>query len=202
LARARTAPSDVFINVPFDAEYENTFLALIASLVGLGLNPRCVLEVPPAIDRLRRLYSLIRSCPFSLHDLSRVQVGRTGPFRVPRFNMPFELGLAAAVALDDNQHQWRVLECVPHRVAQSLSDISGYDPTIHNGTVRGTVDAILDIFGNVPSPPLSEAEDLLWMYRRLSRYRSTLGVAVYRTNSFKKLVLAAKGFAIERAGWL
>jgi hypothetical protein len=109
LARARTAPSDVFINVPFDAEYENTFLALIASLVGLGLNPRCVLEVPPAIDRLRRLYSLIRSCPFSLHDLSRVQVGRTGPFRVPRFNMPFELGLAAAVALDNDQHQWRVL---------------------------------------------------------------------------------------------
>jgi hypothetical protein len=81
-----------------------------------------------------------------------------------------------------------------------LSDISGYDPTIHNGTVRGTIDAILDIFGNVPSPPLSEAEDLLWMYRRLSRYRSALGPAVYRTNSFKKLVLAAKGFAIERAG--
>jgi hypothetical protein len=109
LARARTAPSDVFINVPFDAEYENTFLALLASLVSLGLNPRCVLEVPPTIDRLRRLYSLIRSCPFSLHDLSRVQVGRTGPFRVPRFNMPFELGLAAAVALDNDQHQWRVL---------------------------------------------------------------------------------------------
>ena len=200
MAGARTAPSDVFINVPFDAEYENTFLALVASLVGLGLNPRCVLEVPPAIDRLRRLYSLIRSCPFSLHDLSRVQVGRTGPFRVPRFNMPFELGLAAAVALDADQHQWRVLERVPHRVAQSLSDISGYDPMIHNGTVRGTIDAILDIFGNVPDPPLSEAEDLLWMYRRLSRYRSALRATVYRTNSFKKLVLAAKGFAIERAG--
>jgi hypothetical protein len=200
LTRARTAPSDVFINVPFDADYENTFLALIASLVGLGLNPRCVLEVPPAIDRLRRLYSLIRSCPFSLHDLSRVQVGRTGPFRVPRFNMSFELGLAAAIALDDDQYQWRVLECVPHRVAQSLSDISGYDATIHNGTVRGTIDAILDIFGNVPDPPLSEAEDLLWVYGRLSRYRATLGAGVYRTNSFKKLVLAGKGFVIDRAG--
>ena len=200
MARARTAPSDVFINVPFDGDYENTFLALIASLVGLGLNPRCVLEVPPAIDRLRRLHSLIRRCPFSLHDLSRVQVGRTGPFRVPRFNMPFELGLAAAIALDDDQHQWRVLECVPHRVAQSLSDISGYDATIHDGTVRGTIDAILDIFGNVPDPPVSEAEYLLWVYRRLSRYRSTLGAGVYRTNSFEKLVLAAKGFVIERAG--
>jgi hypothetical protein len=199
LARARTTRSDVFINVPFDAVYENTFLALIASLVGLGLNPRCVLEVPPAVDRLRRLYSLIRSCPFSLHDLSRVQVGRTGPFRVPRFNMPFELGLAAAISLADDQHQWRVLECVPHRVAQSLSDIAGYDATIHNGTVRGTIDAVLDIFGNVADPPLSETEDLFWVYRRLSRYRSTVSTGVYRPNSFKRLVLAAKGFVIERA---
>ena len=195
---ARTGPSDVFINVPFDNGYQNTFLALIASLVGLGLNPRCVLEVPPATDRLRRLYSLIRSCPFSLHDLSRVQVARTGPFRVPRFNMPFELGLAAAVALGDDQHQWRVLECVRHRVNQSLSDISGYDATIHNGTVRGAIEAMLDIFGNVPAPPLSETEDLLWVYRRLSDYGSTLP-GVYRTSSFKKLVLAAKAFVIERA---
>jgi hypothetical protein len=81
-----------------------------------------------------------------------------------------------------------------------LSDISGYDATIHNVTVRGTIHATLDIFGNVPAPPLSEVEDLLWVYGRLSRYRSTLGAAVYRPNSFKKLVLAAKGFAIDRAG--
>ena len=161
MPRATTAPTDVFINVPFDDDYENTFLALIASLVGLGLNPRCVLEVPPY--------------------------------------MPFELGLSAAIALDDDRHQWRVLERVPHRVAQSLSDISGYDPTIHGGTVCGTIDAILDIFGNVPAPPLSEANELLWVYRRLRRYRSRLGAGLYRANSFKKLVLAAKGFVIERA---
>lgn len=113
--------------------------------------------------------------------------------------MPFEFGLAAGIALNNDQHQWRVLECVPHRVAQSLSDISGYDATIHHGTVRGTISAVLDIFGNVPDPPLSEAGDLLWLYQKLSRYRFTLGAGVYRTNSFKKLVLAAKGFAIERA---
>jgi len=198
LARATTAPSDVFINVPFDAGYENTFLALIASLVSLGLNPRCVLEVPPSTDRLRRLYALLRSCPFSLHDLSRVQVSASGPFRVPRFNMPFELGLAAAIALRDDQHQWRVLETMPHRVAQSLSDIAGYDPSIHNGTVQGTLEAVLDIFANMPAPPLSEIVDLFWVYRRLRRYRSALGGTIYRTNTFKKLVLAAKAFVIER----
>jgi len=30
------APSDVFINVPFDSQYEPLFLALIAGLVSLG----------------------------------------------------------------------------------------------------------------------------------------------------------------------
>jgi hypothetical protein len=119
LARARTAPSDVFINVPFDAKYENTFLALIASLVGLGLNPRCVLEVPPGIDRLRRLYSLILSCPFSLHDLSRGQVGRTGPFRVPRFNMPFTEHYPSA---PEDQRTAQAISCL--RQCEQRADVA------------------------------------------------------------------------------
>ncbi len=200
MARSKIVPSDVFINAPFDGAYENVFLALIAGLVSLGLNPRCVLEVPPSIDRLRRLDSIIRSCPFSLHDLSRVQVGRAGPFRVPRFNMPFELGLAAAVALATHppKHQWLVLERIRHRVGQSLSDIAGYDANIHHGTVEGTINVVLDIFGNVRNPPLSATEDLLWVYRKLSRFRRTLPAGVYRASSFKQLVLAARGFVIER----
>jgi hypothetical protein len=46
--RPAIAPSDVFINVPFDPQHEKLFLALLAGLVGLGLNPRSVLEVPPS----------------------------------------------------------------------------------------------------------------------------------------------------------
>ena len=102
LRRHAVSPSDVFVNVPFDSQHETLFLALIAGLVALGLNPRCVLEVPPSTDRLRRLYNLVRACPFSIHDLSRVQLS-SRPFRVPRFNMPFELGLAAAIAFESAQ---------------------------------------------------------------------------------------------------
>jgi len=36
----------VFLNVPFDQAYEPIFVALITSLVALGRNPRCVLEIP------------------------------------------------------------------------------------------------------------------------------------------------------------
>ena len=96
---------DVFLNVPFDRRYESLYLALIAGLSGLGLTPRCVLEVPAgARNRLERLFALLRSCGASIHDLSRVELSPDAP-RCPRFNMPFELGLAAALAFSKRQHQ-------------------------------------------------------------------------------------------------
>ncbi len=58
--RTVVSHSDVFINVPFDPQHEKLFLALLSGLVGLGLNPRCVLEVPATTDRLRRIYKLVR----------------------------------------------------------------------------------------------------------------------------------------------
>jgi hypothetical protein len=197
--RHATAPSDVFINVPFDPQHEKLFLALLAGLVGLGLHPRSVLEVPPSRDRLRRLYDLVRSCPFSIHDLSRVQLQRA-PFRVPRFNMPFELGLSAAIALQkDATHQWRVVERVRYRLQQSLSDISGYDHSIHAGTIEGTMDVLLDIFGSSNRLLLSEVDGLLWVYRRVREFRATIRGDIYRPNAFRNLVVAARAFAIERA---
>jgi len=188
----------VFVNVPFDSRHEKLFLALIAGLVALGLNPRCVLEVPPSTDRLRRLYKLVRACPFSIHDLSRVQLS-SRPFRVPRFNMPFELGLAAAIAFDEHAtHQWRALERVPYRLNQSLSDIGGYDHSIHSGTIEGTMEVLLDIFGNAKGLPLSEPDDLIWVYRRVREFRATLRSSVYRANAFRKIVVAARLFVEQR----
>ncbi len=112
MGKASLPSTDVFINAPFDAKYERQFLALVAGIVGLGLNPRSVLELPASHDRLTRLLELIRQCPYSIHDLSRVEVSRDKTFRVPRFNMPFELGLAVGVALDQGGHEWQLLEAV------------------------------------------------------------------------------------------
>lgn len=114
--------------------------------------------------------------------------------------MPFELGLAVGIALGDKngRYEWRILEQVPHRIGQSLSDIAGYDATIHFGTVEGTLEALLDIFDRLRRPPLADLEDLQWVYRRVRRYRGTLGPNIYRPNTFGKLVLAAKAFVEQR----
>jgi hypothetical protein len=199
-----TSPHDVFLNFPFDRQHERLFIAAIGTLVTLGLNPRCVLEIPPQEDRVRRLFQIVRGCAFSLHDLSRVNVATAGAFRVPRFNMPFELGLAVAHSLSAGHrsttqcHQWRILEARRFRLNASLSDIAGYDPYIHGGTVRGMLLALQDIFAEV-TPRRVTLDDLRWIYLRLREFQArNLGGGVFRTTSFRQLVVTSGLLATER----
>ena len=80
--------------MPFDGRYAPLYLAAIAGLCGLGLRPRGVVEIAGAQRRLERIHNLLERCPVSVHDLSRVEMSRG----VPRFNMPFELGLAVEMS--------------------------------------------------------------------------------------------------------
>jgi hypothetical protein len=87
----------VFLNIPYDAKFERLYLAYIVGLIELGLKPRATLAIPGGTARLDRIIELIQSSAYSVHDLSRVQMDRTPP-PTPRFNMPFELGLAVSWA--------------------------------------------------------------------------------------------------------
>ena len=101
------------------------------------MDPRVTLEIPGGTRRLDRIFPLIQGCRFSIHDLSRVQLDRKHP-RTPRFNMPFELGLAVAWERGHKaEHTWFVMESMNHRLAKSLSDLNGTDPYIHGGTIGG-----------------------------------------------------------------
>jgi hypothetical protein len=201
VATPKLAPSDVFINLPFDSKYEPLFLAMIAGLVSLGLNPRSVVQIPASSDRLRRLVEIIQECPFSIHDLSRVQRSGTGKFRVPRFNMAFEMGLAAAVSMTapGGMRQWRVIEGVRHRVGHSCSDVDGYNAEIHGGTVRGMFEALSNIFPEPPTGALNDVDDMLWVYRRLRNVRKALPKNIYAASPFRRLVLTAVALVAERA---
>src|SRR3972149_2049315 len=88
--RPRLPLNTVFVNVPYDPEYENLFIALIAGLSGFGLIPHATLEIPGSERRLNRIMGLLRRCRYSFHDLSRVELDATPP-ETPRFNMPFEI---------------------------------------------------------------------------------------------------------------
>ena len=137
---------DVFLNIPYDEGFQRLFLAYIAGVNAFGFVPHATLEIPGSKRRLDRILDLIRDCHYSLHDLSRVQRDRHPP-ATPRFNMPFELGLAVVWdQVDRKRHNWFVFESVRHRVSKSLSDLDGTEVYIHEGTIRGVFRELCSAF--------------------------------------------------------
>ena len=130
-------------------------------------------------------------CRYSFHDLSRVQLSRGAP----RFNMPFEVGLAVATARWRPAHQWFLLEARPYRVQQTLSDLGGTDAYIHGDAPRQLLIALTDALIRVGEQPTL---DVLY---RLFRLLSAEAVGIRRSygtlfgaRSFRDLGLLAAGF--------
>ena len=88
MPRTKRAKS-VFLNIPYDAAFEELYLAYIVGLTQLGLRISAAVAVPNQ-GRLNTIIRLIEESDFSIHDLSRIEASGG----IPRFNMPVELGIA------------------------------------------------------------------------------------------------------------
>lgn len=184
----------VFLNIPYDGDFENLYLAYIAGVSAFGLVPRATLEIPTSQRRLDRILGLIEGCSYSIHDLSRVQLDRSAP-RTPRFNMPLELGLAVSQDALHRRARWYVCETVRHRVSKSLSDLDGADIRIHCGTVRGLFAALGDIFVRKHRQPSAQQMYRIYLVlrRNLPRIMRQAGATgPYGARVFRDLVLAAR----------
>ncbi|HET7436008.1 MAG TPA: hypothetical protein VFN10_14965 [Thermoanaerobaculia bacterium] len=188
------AATSVFINVPFDGQYEPLFVTLVGTLVFLRHNPRCVLEVPESGQgRLARIFDLIGSCPMSFHDVSRVGTP-------VRFNMPFELGLACAVSLTSRRHEVFVMDSEAYRMDRTLSDYKGRDPLIHHGRCDDLVGVVLDVIGTKSVPPVNDLRSAARTLRQASRKikREYKSETVFRASIFRSIVAAATEIARVR----
>jgi hypothetical protein len=148
-------PNGVFLNIPYDEEFSSLYIAYIVGLFQLGLVPHIASEIPGGKRRLDRIFELIQSCQYSIHDLSRVEV-RVTPTGLPRFNMPLELGMTITWAnLHPKRHIWFVWESEPYRLQRSASDLNGTDPYIHSGTAEGVLSELRNAFrrDRAPSVP-------------------------------------------------
>jgi len=143
----------VFLNLPYDSDFEKLFIAYIVGLHCLGLRPRVTLGLPGGKTRKDKIIELIEECAFSIHDLSRVELDRSAP-ATPRFNMPFELGLAVAIErYHPKKPMWFVFETVQRRADKSLSDMKGSDHYIHDGTVEGVMRELSNAFTRTKANP-------------------------------------------------
>lgn len=157
-ARRNRYLQSVFINCPFDNQYWPLFEALVFTVIACGFKPRCALEeLDSGTVRLEKVLRIIRSCRLAVHDLSRVEL--SGRRSLPRFNMPFELGLDIGCR-KFGRRQFRekrtlILDSKRYRYQAFISDISGQDIHTHN---------------NVPDNLIRRARD--WL--RVNSGRSSL----------------------------
>jgi hypothetical protein len=151
----------VFINCPFDARYRKLFHATVFTVSDCGFQPRCALEAEDGgEERIRKIKRIIRECRYGIHDISRVEVDAKS--RLPRFNMPLELGLflgAQEYGVDEQKEKRSlVLDSVPYRYQKFCSDIAGQDIRAHGdrpvkavGAVRAMLATALGGF-RLPGP--------------------------------------------------
>lgn len=145
-----TSPVDpnqsVFINCPYDAEFAPLFDAIVFATVCCGFVPRSALESGNVAEpRMERITRAMFSSKYSIHDLSRCK--GEGSEQLARFNMPLELGIAIArrySQTDDAQkHDWLLLVRQGHEYSRYVSDLAGFDPKIHDGTVAVIVPRVM-----------------------------------------------------------
>jgi hypothetical protein len=143
---------NVFLNVPFDDDYVPLFDALVFTITACGFRVRCALEEDDSGDiRLDKLVKLIRESPRSIHDLSRTELGDND---LPRFNMPFELGLALGAKRFGGRpyrsNSIKMMVSEPYRLPAYLSDLGGNDPAAHRSDPHQIIGIVRDYLHNKP----------------------------------------------------
>lgn len=142
VANRRLRTRSVFINCPFDSAYRPLLRAMCFTIVASGYIPRSALDFSDSASvRFQEIIGLMTSCDYSIHDVSRVELDHDS--KLPRFNMPLELGadLALRIAGSRAQRARRtlVLDAEKHRYDVTLSDISGMDIEAHGNEPRNVI---------------------------------------------------------------
>jgi hypothetical protein len=140
-------PPGVFINCPFDAKYKPIFDALVFAVYECGFRPRSALEIIDGGEvRLDKICRIIGDCRFAIHDISRTELD--GANHLPRFNMPFELGLFVGAsrfgAKSQRAKRCLILDREPYRYQKFLSDIAGQDISAHGDKPEAAIRWVRD----------------------------------------------------------
>lgn len=145
----------VFLNVPFDNRYKKLLHALVFAVHDCGLVARRALEREDSAEqRVEKLYDIIRSSRFGIHDLSRTTLD--SKYRLPRFNMPLELGLFLGARRYGGTTQRRksclILDRDRYRFQIFCSGIAGQDSAAHGNEVERALTAVRNwLQANLPA---------------------------------------------------
>src|SRR5688572_14063906 len=149
--------TSVFVNCPFDDAYTDLFQALVFAIHDCGYVARCALELQDGSQvRIDKITLIIAECRLGIHDISRTEVDADSG--LPRFNMPFELGLFVGAKRYGRAEQKRknglILDTERYRYQKFISDIAGQDISAHGGDPSRVIGVVRNWLTNAVSTSL------------------------------------------------
>lgn len=168
--------NSIFVNCPFDTIYKPLFRAILFAIFDCGFTPRCTLEEDDSSQiRIERIYTIIESCQYGIHDISRTELD--SKYKLPRFNMPLELGLfLSAKRFGKRKHGMKsclILDKKPYRYQKFISDISGQDIVGHYNSSIMAIKVVRDwLSGKSISGTPPPDGSVIW--RRYKRFLKAL----------------------------
>ncbi|NIM13408.1 MAG: hypothetical protein GTO45_14935 [Candidatus Aminicenantes bacterium] len=143
--------NSVFINCPFESQYLPIFRVIIFTVFDCGYIARCAREIDDSSEvRIDKITRIISECKYGIHDVSRTEPDKET--NLPRFNMPFELGmfLGAKRFGDDKQKKkiCLILDKAPYRYHSFISDIAGQDIQSHSNKVTEAIRVVREWLNN------------------------------------------------------
>ena len=142
-------------------------------LAAAGFQPRCSLELDDASEiRITKILRMIGECPYGIHDISFSQLDPSSG--LPRFNMPFELGIFLGCKAFGSKIQKAkialVLDKEPYRYQKALSDLSGMDIKYHANDPKQAVGAVRQWIRVVSRRQDIPSPDSIWrLYEHFTR---------------------------------
>jgi hypothetical protein len=191
----------VFINCPFDAAYLKLFHSIVFAVIHCGFRARCAQEIDDAGQvRIDKILKIVEECRYGIHDVSRTELDRRN--RLPRFNMPLELGLFLGAKRFGAPLQRRksclILDRDPHRYQKFISDIAGQDIKSHRRSNKLAIRMTRDWLSTSSARAIPGGD---YVYRRYAKFSSELP-ALCRSLRLKKSELTFNDYANIVTRWV
>jgi hypothetical protein len=158
---------NVFYNCPFDDAYQHLFEAAMFTIYRCDFFLRCAKEFNDSGKiRIENIVKLISASKYGIHDLCRVELD--GNLKLPRFNMPLELGIFIGAikfgeASTHGLKEYLILDSENFRFKAFISDISGQDIKSYHST-ETIIRRIRDWLSNKTKAVLPSAKFIHYEY--------------------------------------
>jgi hypothetical protein len=163
----------VFVNCPFDDDFLPILHAMLFAIHDCGFVARIAVEDAGTNEtRLDKIVRLIEASKYSIHDISRVELTRSGA--LPRFNMAFECGLALGAIRFGRARggDFLLMSGEAHQDQKTLSDLAGQDSGVHGNDPERAVAAVRAFLSAKDPLNRTRGPDAIW--KRYERFGTAL----------------------------